>query len=113
MTKMLHPPWKETEIAWLSGIVEGEGYIAKNHPRLRVRMTDEDVIRRCHAFGIGTLRGPIEGNQERNRQPLFEWTVNKRAEFLTVLRCLYPYLGQRRRARIHECLQSINASLTN
>jgi hypothetical protein len=46
-----------TDIAWLAGIIEGEGTFGrKGHPagQVRVQMTDEDVIDRLHSLtGVG------------------------------------------------------------
>ena len=96
--------WKPEPLAWLAGLIEGEGYIAKGKVFLRVRMTDWDVVQRCHdTFKVGYLRGPVEGNEKKKHKPMYEWTITRRQDFYELLSVLYPKLGLRRQERIREC----------
>lgn len=99
----------EAEIAWVAGIVEGEGCITlvkrqtkrpdapRNTGRLTVKMNDEDIIRRLHSLtGVGTVCRESRGQ--------FAWQVQKRADVPPILRTLLPWMGARRTARINEVL---------
>jgi len=100
--------WTPINLAWLAGLAEGEGYIGKNKVFFRIRMTDEDVVRRCMMFDIGHIRGPVEGDPDRNHKPLYEWTVTRRQDFIEILLAIYSLLGIRRRAEIDGCLVAID-----
>lgn len=95
---------KETDIAYLAGIVDGEGYIgikkckayrcqgrvtAGYHARIQVRMVDEPAI----AFLATTLGGWYyrERRIDKNRRPLFCFQASdKKAE--GIIASLLPYL---------------------
>jgi hypothetical protein len=100
--------WTPINLAWLAGLAEGEGYIGKNKVFFRIRMTDEDVIRRCMMFCIGHIRGPVEGDVARNRKPIYEWTITRRQDFIEILLAIYSWLGIRRRAEIDGCFAVID-----
>jgi hypothetical protein len=93
-----------TELAWIAGLVEGEGCIryAKTSPELTVGMTDRDVITRLAAFwGIS----PRIAQQQR--QP--HWKVQYVARMnsnaaIGWMMTLYAWLGERRRAKIREVI---------
>lgn len=98
------------EIAWLSGLFEGEGTVSlindkrdKADPRLSIsiEMTDEDVIVRAQAIaGVGRVYGPRQ--RKGNRKPLWKWYVYVPKEAYELLEAMWPWLGSRRRARIQE-----------
>lgn len=100
--------WTPVNIAWLAGLIEGEGYIAKSKVFLRIRMTDEDVVKKCMMFKIGYLRGPVEGNSKKNKKPIYEWTVTRKQWFVEILNAIYEHMGERRKERIDAVLKSIN-----
>lgn len=93
----------EAEVAWLAGLVEGEGSFHLHRgrrPRLQVSMTDEDVIRKAHAMvGVGSVGGPYQS--EGKRKAYWQWNVYG-AE---VIELLLPHLGLRRAARAQEVLR--------
>lgn len=112
------------QIHWLAGIVEGEGYfqpffkgtrpegagIKYVNPRIKVTMTDEDVIRRCHAVsGVGHVTGPVFPKYRKEKgyeKPLWSWTVSKTSDAMGLMMTLYPLMGERRQARIRDCLEA-------
>lgn len=69
----------DTDIAWVAGLLEGEGYFGcriattKNRPgkaylqvRICVNMTDEDVLRRAQSItGAGHINGPYTRTDKR------------------------------------------------
>lgn len=91
---------------WLAGIVEGEGCFTMTtaygriQPRFCLVMTDEDIVRRAYeVVGVGNVTfGERQGD---NRKDVWRWIVCGYKAIALGL-SLYPYLGQRRRARIAE-----------
>ena len=112
------PPRQVTdaEIAWIAGILEGEGCWTRHNGRtdwsVSVRMTDQDIIERLQAItGIGRLT--FDGTpSKRARKPAWVWGVYARPhrEWLTVK--VWPWLGVRRRTRICELWPDFQAPQT-
>lgn len=111
------------ELAWVAGIVEGEGCFSmdtrqarkkggKVYINIRVAMVDEDVVRKLHKIsGVGTVLGPIlsPSRAEHNYQPLYIWAVQKQKDAAALMMTLYPLMGIRRQAKITECLAAWRA----
>ena len=100
------------DTAWLAGLIEGEGCISTsgvNSWRVQVKMTDEDVVRRCaDVTGVGHVRGPYEPSANNaGVKPYWIWAVSRRPDVLAVVYMIFPLLGARRRARATECVRSI------
>lgn len=98
------------EVAWLAGILEGEGSFLYSrsrtggkdyfYPKIVVGMTDRDVIARVAAlFGTSVYAIPVRPD----RKPAFRAQINgtKAATWMVLLR---PWMGQRRMAKIDEIL---------
>jgi hypothetical protein len=105
----------EPEVAWVAGILEGEGCwtrTANRSPwRIAVRMTDEDVIRRLPALtGVGAVTEEVS---KRGHKTAWTWSVAVRLhrEWLTLQ--VWPWLGTRRRARIRELWPEVEARSTS
>lgn len=99
---------KETDLAWLAGLLEGEGsfYLktknGKHVPAIGLAMTDADIVERA-----GDLMGTRKAYTRPRRQPGWKdqteiRITGKRAAEL--MRTLLPYMGERRRATIAEIL---------
>jgi hypothetical protein len=99
------------EIAWLAGIVEGEGSIfahrqTKNghvyvYPVLVVGMTDLDIIERLYSItGVGRIMGPYGPYDKPIHKPKWQWKVNRTMETRQLLELIRPYMGERRGAKI-------------
>jgi len=90
------------DIAWLAGLIEGEGNISINGRAftIRVKMTDHDVI--LHAAQL--LDGKVYPSKvPAGRRP--QWlTQVKGAPAAGWAMTLYPWLGQRRRQQVREGL---------
>jgi hypothetical protein len=111
----------EVEVAWVAGLVEGEGcfyiqtekYTSKRtgetyhnrRPTLIVAMTDEDVVKRLQEVtGVGTVNRSGPQNKNRpNHKPMWRYRVNPVATLMLAIR-LYPYMGRRRREKIEDLL---------
>lgn len=103
-----------TEIAWLAGIIEGEGcfVLRNNGTRITLVMTDEDIIKKIHQItGLGTVHF-YEKSQYKNGQAhhkdIWHWSVTFRDDVKLILESIYPYLGKRRRAKADELLAVIS-----
>lgn len=108
MTKVL--PMDSLDIAWLAGIVEGEGCF--NGPenssgsfKLRVQMSDKDIIDRLQQItGVGTIKP--KKSKEGLRQN-WTWGVYTTADTVRLACAMAPLLGERRRAKIMELIEKL------
>lgn len=91
----------DVELAWLSGLFEGEGTMSYgNHQVIvRMQMCDEDVIRRAHALAGGQVYGPYPPTGMGKRD-VWLWQVTKSAQSLDLLRQMLPFFGKRRAAQV-------------
>jgi hypothetical protein len=98
------------ELAWASGLFEGEGCFSRGHggkrgpgnrkrwvyPVAQLGMTDEDSVRRfAAAIGVGSVNGP---HQYGTRKPFWTWQAWGFEKTQAVAALLWSGLGQRRRA---------------
>ena len=89
---------KLTEIAWLAGLLEGEGCFAlckRNHPSIRLGMNDEDVV--THAailLGSRAYRYKTTWLTRVNGVVAIQWMMT-----------LYPYFGKRRRSVVADVIK--------
>jgi hypothetical protein len=90
------------DIAWLAGLVEGEGNISVNGRSftIRIKMTDHDVILRAsNLLGGKVYPSPVP----KNRRP--QWlTQVKGATAAGWAMTLYPWLGVRRRQQVRDAV---------
>lgn len=106
----------EPRIAWVSGILEGEGAFlvswkvsksGQRYPTFRVscNMCDGDVLQRLGEWSsCGRLREPLPVRNPAHR-PVFRWNVNKRADVESLIRRVLPFMGCRRSKKIAELLE--------
>jgi hypothetical protein len=101
----------EAEVAWVAGVLEGEGYFGVyrarggSQTRLTVacEMTDEDVIRRLREItGLGSIH--VGKTRDPNWKPTWRWSVQSVEGAQEVARAVRPWMGARRTARIDEML---------
>lgn len=99
------------EDGWLAGIIEGEGTVDVQRRsdgrsarlRVRVKMVDEDVVARVAALWGASYRR--RGNGRWRDQ--YETEVSgRRAEELCAR--LLPLFGERRSAKLEECLGQVS-----
>lgn len=112
----------ETELAWLAGLLEGEGcfYLDASPSRLRrgarpaigvtLQMTDEDVVRRAaHLMDSPSVYMEKRKTAAPNHLPSYRTGVyGAKAEWLMYI--LLPFMGNRRSERIRELLAMDNLS---
>ena len=98
-------------IAWAAGLFEGEGSFSVRRygegGRVGLRMslssTDFDVIEKFwRTVGCGNVGGPYW--HSASTKPQYAWTLNRAGEFIELASRLRPYLGERRKAKLDECL---------
>lgn len=88
-------------IAWATGLFEGEGCIYKdprcNSYRLTINSTDKDVLQRfLSVVGVGRI---IEGKhvkRNRHHKPFWIWHTHRKEEVKALLSLMLPFLGERR-----------------
>ena len=92
-----------SQIAWLAGILEGEGSfgMAKTSPCIQIQMCDRDIVERVAGLLNIKLRAPWK------RKDGYQWVWGCRAfgtDAVGWMLTLYTFLGERRRAKIREVL---------
>jgi hypothetical protein len=103
-----HRPTPECEVAWLAGLLEGEGTFSRNrtesnsYPVLSVHMCSRDVVERA-----GVILGALSVQQRKPSDP--SWNLTYRAaigglEAALWMQRLRPMMGERRRAAIDVAL---------
>jgi hypothetical protein len=109
----------ESQIAWIAGILEGEGYFGIDNrgkkryensktpptPYIRLAMTDEDVVAKLSTLVDKPYFTP-------NRKTVKDKTVyilhiGEREKVLFLLEKILPHMGKRRSERITECISHI------
>jgi hypothetical protein len=93
----------ESELPWAAGLFEGEGSMTQGSGSLdvRVKMTDEEIVRRFAAIvGSGKVYGPYNYEYRDGITRKLHWVwVALACEDFGVLEILWPWLGERRRAQ--------------
>lgn len=100
--------YKETDLAWAAGLIEGEGCFtlhSKKHPYLLLDMCDKDVIEKLHSiFPFGNVRGPYTNKNKPQHKPRWRFDAFG-SKCRHIMLHVFPYLGVRRRAKIEELLE--------
>ena len=110
---------RREEIIWLAGLLEGEGYFGIHPDRrpgdrrgrleVRLKMTDRDVVERAAGlFPSGASVRPVIDPRPRKSDCYRIGWNGATAE--SVMRAVLPYMGERRAAKIRECLATPNLS---
>jgi hypothetical protein len=63
------PPLTDVEVAWIAGLLEGEGHFAPK--AIIVNMTDRDVLERLAALTGGRLNGPYTYKNRPTSKPYY------------------------------------------
>lgn len=92
------------DAAWLAGILEGEGCFDThgNSPRVRVKMTDKDVVERAAQM----MGGRVNENRwyrREGKKPQWEAAVTG-AWAYNVMVVVRPFMGARRGEKIDELM---------
>ena len=103
-------PLDRADAAWLAGLLDGEGCFdaPRGNPRIRVRMTDFDVILRAATLMDASTYGEVDRRPTRvgglPKPLLCAQTTGQKA--LAVMRTVLPYMGSRRSAKITELIMA-------
>jgi len=102
----------DNQWAWAAGLYEGEGtaYVVHSkrpnrYPkaRLKIYMTDEDVVRRfSNIVNCGNVTGPY--TRRVGHKDSWAWTLDKWEDVQRVAARLLPYLAKRRTEQLNSVL---------
>lgn len=96
------------EKTWAAGILEGEGCFDYNrlpkYPRIRVEMTDHDVVLRLQEMLGGVVCLPRV--RKRHWKPTMQLQING-SDAIKAMRAVRPWMGERRGAKIDELLANV------
>jgi hypothetical protein len=105
----------DAELAWVTGFLEGEGcfFLLKcnnkrfglyQYPRISCASTDLDALQRLQKYtGIGGIANPRQRGIDK---PKWEWTASKSGQAVDLMKTIYPFMGERRQAKIDEVLDN-------
>jgi len=109
----------ETDIAWIAGLLEGEGYFGIDNrskdryetsktppaPFIKISMVDEDIIQRLSKLldksHFSPSRKTVTGKQ------VYTLHIGEKEKVLFILQKILPYMGVRRAERITECISHL------
>lgn len=101
-----------TEIIWLAGLFEGEGWITfpKREPNsvaIGMKMTDKDVMDRVYkAVGeVGSYR--FYERDDPNHKGVWTWSLGDRDKIIEIITLLLPWMGERRTSKMKEALNRL------
>lgn len=105
--------WSRENLAWLSGIIEGEGCIVQpvkpgraTQVAVRVCMTDEDVVYRvAQIAGVGRVQKRVRPpSMAAHHKDQWVWQVQSTADSVALLYAILPWLGARRSSTVRTAL---------
>jgi len=124
-----HNPPTEMELAWISGIWEGEGCWEYKKPRVRnysngktytqspelrmsIQMTDEDIVNRVAKImdNRSVTYTHVPSKKEKGWKPLYTFSIRGKSAVLWT-NLMKPYLGKRRMEKIETIYENINTEL--
>lgn len=111
--------WTSENIAWLAGLLEGEGcftiYKQKNFQHktyvlVQIHMTDFDVLDKIlRIVREGKIRGPYRENRP-NHKPYKCWTI-RGFPALALLKAILPHMCSRRTIKIKKCIDVLENNM--
>jgi hypothetical protein len=103
----------EIEIAWLAGLLEGEGcFMIQHHasPSIQLSMTDLDVvIKAAKIMEISLDRIHPKRDNQPNHKPCYVLRCDGPEAFIW-MRAIRPHMGDRRGAKIDEVISTVKAA---
>jgi hypothetical protein len=108
-----HPDDADPELAWLAGLLEGEGYFLSfrntvggkvyRYPQIVLRMTDLDVVEHANRLLSNNKVSPLPPDKRRPTKTMFR-ALMQGQKAADLMRQLRPWMGERRGAKIDEIL---------
>lgn len=93
------------ETAWFAGLYEGEGCLSQDCRnglwRLSISMTDKDVIERAAEYIGAKCVGPYKRKDPRHKD-MYRTIAYNQVVISEICNKMYPFLGERRKAKIDE-----------
>jgi hypothetical protein len=96
----------EVEVAWFSGLFEGEGsfWFVNDRPKgLHITMTDEDVLLKVQAIFGGSINPDSRRDGKDHWKDAWKWYLGLKQSMILVPKMM-PYLSSRRTGRGEEFL---------
>lgn len=95
-------------VAWLAGILEGEGCFdtSAGTPRIRVKMGDKDVVERIAELWKTKVYNRVDGRSNHNQ--MYEVSIHGDTAIYW-MKAVFQLMGDRRRIKILEILQYYEA----
>lgn len=93
-------------MAWLAGLLEGEGSFVQRGPRkelvIQMQMTDRDVVAKAHFLaGMGKFYAyPRAADDKRGWKDVYLWNVANQRHAYALMVAILPFMGARRTERI-------------
>ena len=93
---------------WLAGILEGEGSFMTGTPsnpnmsRVRVAMTDEDIIKKVAKI----FKKNFSAHKRSSPRKTIYITSVQRAEAISLMKRIYPLMGERRQKQIERAVKA-------
>lgn len=107
----------EVDIAWLAGLLEGEGSFLRGPPSapttpvVKVQMTDRDIIERVAVlFGVGYVNESVK--KEAHWKTSYQ-TMLRGSRAVTLMQLLRPFMGVRRQQQIDVAIASYKTDTTS
>lgn len=118
--------FSDVDIAWIAGLLEGEGCFSictrktskHDHKSLAIHceMTDEDTIEKLHRVtkcGTINVRKNTSGRRDdRNRKQTWIWSVQNHAGIYKVCCAIYPHMSKRRQEKIKELIEYVESRIS-
>lgn len=106
MSLQLNQLTTEEQMAWLAGVLEGEGCFAivSKIPLITITMGDRDIIENVEKVMKSTSKMMEIEPKTANRKKMFRTQIYGH-QVIELLPKIYEHMGERRRSKIDELLQ--------
>lgn len=98
------------DVVWLSGLLEGEGTFdlqRGKYPRVRLSMTDRDVVGRAATLFGSSIRLTLKSHDKPT------WHAERQGPAaVEIMRAILPWMGARRSQKIAEILATVEFPAT-
>jgi len=99
----------EAQVAWLAGILEGEGsFLVRRNGSgvIQVAMTDRDIIDRLvEVTGAGRIHSRTPAKP--HHRPAWVWHVRRHTHVVHIVTAVLPWLGERRTIAANKVLEAL------
>ena len=98
---------RQVDLAWAAGLFEGEGCVRLDDGRTRLELetTDQDVaLDFASIMRSGTVRQRNKNWRHPHHKTSWRWQAGAIEDVTRICGWLYPFLGERRRAKMTHCL---------